>query len=217
MQSQFRSRRARRPREGAVAVGRPSTAAGTAAAFAVAAALSLGLAGCGSPQPAPTGIQSPTPSATADSSEWGAYGGKDDACSAVAGDVLTLALVPKNLALADADGGVADIVGAIDAAADAAPPAIASNYQQLSAIVASYGRELSAWSAAVEAASTATATPSAAPSASAAMPYPSASATAPGGSPSGTPAAAPERPVFVDARFTAQLDTVKGWLTDTCG
>ncbi|PPF88525.1 hypothetical protein C5B96_02450 [Subtercola sp. Z020] len=195
---------------------------GRGAAALAAGALVVGLAGCQGASPAPTGIQSPTASATASSdpnAEWGGYGSRDEACAAVAGDVLTLALVPKNLALVDADGGVDDIDDTIREAAVAAPGAIAPNYLQLSALVEAYGRDLAAWSRAVDGESTG--------ASGSATPAPTAGSTGPTGStPGGTSTAAstptptpsaPERPEFADTRYNAQLDSIKTWLSDTCG
>lgn len=193
---------------------------------AVGVALVFGLAACSAPDVPPTGIPSTAPSAgpsATASGEWGAYGDRDDACAAVAGDVLTLALAPKNLALADPGSGVDDIDDTIRTAAAAAPPAIAPNYAQLSAIVQAFGRELTAWDDAVQAASgsaTAAARPAAAPvsgggagGSATASPLPASPAPA-----SPAPASpAPERPAFVDTSFTAQLERIKAWLNDTCG
>jgi hypothetical protein len=197
---------------------RPIAAGCTALA---AGLLVFGLAGCQGSTPAPTGIQSPTPSVSASgdpTTEWGGYDGRDEACAAVAGDVLTLALVPKNLALADADGGVDDIDDTIREAAKAAPGAIAPNYLQLSAIVEAYGRDLATWSDAVDAASatpsaTGTATPTP-PATATPSPTPGSSASSPGRTSLPHP---PERPPFVDTRYNAQLDSIKTWLNDTCG
>ncbi|RFA07269.1 hypothetical protein B7R21_13680 [Subtercola boreus] len=187
-----------------------------AALVACVVALAFGFAGCTSAKPSPTGIQSPTTSPSASPgpsagamSEWGAYGTKDDACSAVAGDVLTLALAPKNLALADPGSGVDDIDDTIRTAAEAAPPAIAPNYTQLSAIVRTFGQALAEWDAAVK-------TEASSSSASAtATPGSSGPTSAP--TPSQTAAGVPERPEFVATAFTAQLDRIKVWLSDTCG
>ncbi|RFA13409.1 hypothetical protein B7R22_12070 [Subtercola boreus] len=174
-------------------------------------ALAFGFAGCTSAVPSPTGIQSPSasPSPSADANpEWGSYGTKEDACAAVAGDVLTLALAPKNLALADPGSGVDDIDDTIRSAAAAAPPAIAPNYTQLSAIVRTFGQALAEWDAAVKAEA-----PGSSVSATA---TPGSSGPAPAPTPSQTPAGVPERPEFVATAFNAQLDHIKAWLSDTC-
>ncbi|RFA10006.1 hypothetical protein B7R54_12925 [Subtercola boreus] len=183
-----------------------------------AAVLMFGVAACSAPDVSPTVIPNPSltagPSASTNA-EWGAYGTKDDACAAVAGDVLTLALAPKNLALADPDGGVDDIDDTIRTAAASAPPAIAANYAQLSAIVRTYGQALSSWNDEVEAiraSASATASASASSSASTATANPT-----PGAPATSTPTPEPERPAFVDTAFEAQLDSIKNWLSDTCG
>lgn len=186
-----------------------------------AVVLGFGLSGCAGPESSPTSI--PIPSVV-DTGMWGTYDSKADACFGVAGDVLSLALVPNNLSLADPESGVSDIDSAIQTAGDAAPGAIAPHYRQMSELVRSFGNELSEWSAAVSArvSATPTATPSTVPTTSAApsgaSPQASAPRSAPGSSASPTPT--PDdlpRPAFDGAAFTDQLDSVKAWLSSTCG
>ncbi|MDF2444117.1 MAG: hypothetical protein JWR01_2320 [Subtercola sp.] len=203
-------------------LGRPSRRALVARAVAVAGAVALtfAVAGCSTAGPSPTGIQSPSaspsPSASSDAgAEWGSYDTKDDACAAVAGDVLTLALTPKNLALADPGSGVDDIDDTIRSAGAAAPPAVAPNYAQLSAIVRTFGQTLAAWNEAVEASAGRTSA-SATPTPGAAL-SPGAPPPGPAPTPSPTSTGIPERPEFVDTAFTVQLDSIKAWLTNNCG
>ncbi|RFA19362.1 hypothetical protein B7R25_12100 [Subtercola boreus] len=182
------------------------------------AALAVGVIGCSPAEVSPTGIPTPTDQAN---SEWGSYGNRDDACSAVAGDLLTLALVPKNLALADPGSGVNDIDDVIVAAGTAAPPSVAPNYQQLSALVRSYGVQLAAWSAATAPSPTPTVTQTPSltlsPTPSPASTPTSPASASPSPSASASPTSAPDRPTFDDTPYTARLDGIKTWLSTTCG
>lgn len=142
---------------------------GGAPGVAAAVLVGLLLTGCGEPAPtgapsgtAPTGSVPPSPAATptaapspsapspsaptvpgADGS-WGAYQGREEACAAVADDLLALALLPASLSggtgveqLQDVEDQVADMLAA-------APAEITAELARVQLLVDSYGEELAA-------------------------------------------------------------------------
>ncbi|GGG72213.1 hypothetical protein GCM10011374_41230 [Kocuria dechangensis] len=123
--------------------------------LAALAAGSAVLAGCGEPVPpepvdpsastrppsASSGPGSPVPPAHG---PWGAHGTRDEACAAVAADVLTLSLLPSSLPVSRHVEDVQRVEDQVETMVDAAPPPLVAEYARVQLMVDSYGEDLAA-------------------------------------------------------------------------
>jgi hypothetical protein len=125
------------------------------------AALAAGcavLAGCGEPVPpepgdpasstrhpsassGTVGAGSPSPDAHG---PWGSYGTRDEACAAVAADVLALSLLSSSLPVSRQVEDVQRVEDRVETMVDAAPPPLAAEYARVQLLVDSYGEDLAA-------------------------------------------------------------------------
>ncbi len=159
----------------------------------VPAVLCTILTGCTDPTPpgrkGPDASGPPSPDTTSSApvhGPWGAYGNQEQACAGVAGDVVTLSLLPSSLPVSQRVADVQQVEDEVEAMLEAAPPAVASSYARIQLAVDSYGEDLAA-----------DASPTATPA------------------PTSTPAAAVELE-FDDPALQAALEQLRMWLTDTC-
>ncbi|ALU38732.1 hypothetical protein AS188_02070 [Kocuria flava] len=122
--------------------------------WAVPVAAVLLLAGCADPGPGGSGrtgaapgpsSSAPVPTATAPADgRWGSYGGRAEACAAVADHVLTLSVLPSSLSVT---GRVEDVQQVEDQVADlveAAPEELVADLARIQLTVDSYGEDLAA-------------------------------------------------------------------------
>ena len=133
----------------------------------VSAVLCTILSGCTDPTPpSPEGPDAsgvPSPNTTSPSpvhGPWGAYGSQEQACAGVAGDVVTLSLLPSSLPVSQRVEDVQQVEDEVEAMLEAAPPAVASSYARIQLAVDSYGEDLT-----VDASPTPTPAPTRAPAA----------------------------------------------------
>ena len=104
----------------------------------VSAVLCTILSGCTDPTPpSPEGPDAsgvPSPNTTSPSpvhGPWGAYGSQEQACAGVAGDVVTLSLLPSSLPVSQRVEDVQQVEDEVEAMLEAAPPAVASSYARI--------------------------------------------------------------------------------------
>ena len=115
----------------------------------VPAVLCTVLAGCTGPTPpgpeGPGASGSPSPDSTSPApvhGPWGAYVDQEGACAGVAGDVVTLSLLPSSLPVSRRVSDVQQVENEVEAMLEAAPPAVASPYARIQLAVDSFGEDL---------------------------------------------------------------------------
>ncbi|MEF3120141.1 hypothetical protein [Kocuria flava] len=129
--------------------------------WAVPVAVGLLLAGCADPGPGGTeqtgaapGPSSSAPALTATApadGRWGSYGGRAEACAAVADHVLTLSVLPSSLSVTDRLEDVQQVEDRVAELVEAAPEELVADLARIQLTVDSYGEDLAAEQSATDA------------------------------------------------------------------
>lgn len=86
---------------------------------------------------------SPSPSATA-SGQWGSYGNRSDACTAVAADVVAIAVLPMSLNLSGDAGEIDNAEDEIEAMRRSAPAELKADFARVQLLIDSFGEQVAA-------------------------------------------------------------------------
>lgn len=181
--------------------GRSPNRRASAIAFCTGGTLVL-LTGCGAPAAMSSGTVQSDPVSSA-SAQWGGYGGRDEACTETANNVISLGLVPTNLSFATDSGSTDDIRSTIQEMEELAPTTLRHRYEAVSVLIEQYGNDLPA-GALPTSTPNATTTPSATPPSN--IPGPPATA-----SPTANPV-----PRFDSDGFDEQINEIATWLQENC-
>jgi hypothetical protein len=96
-----------------------------------------------SPEPLDGESAGPTPVGSAANGKWGTYGSRANACEGVAGNVITLSLLPVSLDLGGTEEDLAGLENEVQEIKEAAPAELKDEFAQVQLLVDSFGDQLS--------------------------------------------------------------------------